>query len=190
MAPTRAAGRSTGRPCRCTTAATSRPPCALFAPVEFGDRVALTDGVDAHLLPAGHILGSSIAVLERRRRTGWRSAATSVAPAIRCCGRPQPPPAVGTLVVESTYGDRRHPAPDPDVLAGAVRRTVARGGTVLVPAFAVDRTELVLLELHRLTDRGTIPRVPVYVDSPMALAALDCLPPCRRGPRRSSRRRR
>ena len=59
------------------------------------------------------------------------------------------------------------------MLAGAVRRTVARGGTVLVPAFAVDRTELVLLELQRLTDLGQIPRVPVYVDSPMALAALD-----------------
>ena len=86
---------------------------------------------------------------------------------------PASPPAVGTLVVESTYGDRRHPVPDPDVLAGAVRRTVARGGTVLVPAFAVDRTELVLLELQRLTDLGQIPRVPVYVDSPMALAALD-----------------
>ena len=59
------------------------------------------------------------------------------------------------------------------MLAGAVRRTLQRGGTVLIPAFAVDRTELVLLELRRLTVEGRIPRVPVYVDSPMALAALD-----------------
>jgi len=144
----------------------------LFEPVEFGDPVVLTGGVEATLLPAGHILGSSIAVLDS---DGHRAAFSGDLgrPGHPLLRPPAPPPAVGTLVVESTYGDRRHPVPDPDVLAGAVRRTVARGGTVLVPAFAVDRTELVLLELQRLTDLGQIPRVPVYVDSPMALAALD-----------------
>jgi metallo-beta-lactamase family protein len=154
----------------------------LFDPVEFGDRVPLTDGVEATLLPAGHILGSSVAVLEC---DGHRVAFSGDLgrPGHPLLRPPATPPAVGTLVVESTYGDRCHPAPDPDVLAGAVRRTVARGGTVLVPAFAVDRTELVLLELERLTDLGQIPRVPVYVDSPMALAALDVY---RRAARRPS----
>ena len=144
----------------------------LFEPVDFEDRVLLTEGVEATLLPAGHILGSSIAVLD----SGAHRVAFSGdlgRPGHPLLRPPAPPPAVGTLVVESTYGDRRHPAPDPQVLAGAVRRTVARGGSLLVPAFAVDRTELVLLELLRLTDLGEIPRVPVYVDSPMALAALD-----------------
>ena len=56
----------------------------------------------------------------------------------------------------------------------SVRRTVERGGSVLIPAFAVDRTELVLLELRRLVEQGEIPDVPIFVDSPMALAALDC----------------
>ena len=155
---------------------------SLFEPVEFGGPVTLTDDVRATLLPAGHILGSSVVVLD----SGEHRVAFSGDlghrghPLLR---PPAPPPAVGTLVVESTYGDRHHPAPDPEVLADAVRRTVARGGTVLVPAFAVDRTELVLLELQRLTDRGQIPRVPVYVDSPMALAALDVY---RRGARHSS----
>jgi metallo-beta-lactamase family protein len=154
----------------------------LFDPAEFGDRVLLSDEMEATLLPAGHILGSSIAVLEC---PGHRVAFSGDLgrPGHPLLRPPAPPPAVGTLVVESTYGDRRHPVPDPDVLAGAVRRTVARGGTVLVPAFAVDRTELVLLELQRLSDLGKIPRVPVYVDSPMALAALDVY---RRAARRPS----
>jgi metallo-beta-lactamase family protein len=144
----------------------------LFEPVEFAERVALTDGVAAILLPAGHILGSSVAVLDA---DGHRTAFSGDLgrPGHPLLLPPAAPPAVGTLVVESTYGDRQHPVPDPDVLAGAVRRTVARGGTVLIPAFAVDRTELVLLELQRLSEHGQIPRVPVYVDSPMALAALD-----------------
>ena len=144
----------------------------LFEPVDFGDRILLTDGMEVTLLPAGHILGSAIAVLDfdSRRLAFSGDLGRPGHPLLR---PPAPPPSVGTLVVESTYGDRRHPVPDPEVLAGAVRRTVARGGTVLVPAFAVDRTELVLLELQRLTELGHIPRVPVYVDSPMALAALD-----------------
>ena len=88
-----------------------------------------------------------------------------------------PPARSDTIVVESTYGDRRHPPPDPQLLADAVRRTVGRGGSVLVPAFAVDRTELVLLELRRLMRAPATSRdVPVYVDSPMALAALRRLP--------------
>ncbi len=154
----------------------------LFEPVEFGDRVSLGDGVAATLLPAGHILGSAVALLE----SGSRRVAFSGdlgRPGHPLLLPPAPPPPVGSLVVESTYGDRTHPVPDPDVLAGAVRRTIARGGTVLVPAFAVDRTELVLLELQRLSDLGQIPRVPVYVDSPMALATLDVY---RRAARRPS----
>lgn len=86
------------------------------------------------------------------------------------------PPAARTVVVESTYGDRQHlrPSGRPHAeLAAAVRRTVERGGSVLVPAFAVDRTELVLAALSDLVRQGEIPAVPVFVDSPMALAALE-----------------
>jgi metallo-beta-lactamase family protein len=86
------------------------------------------------------------------------------------------PPAAATVVMESTYGDRTHPAPEGEphaALADVIRRTVGRGGSVLIPAFAVDRTELVLLVLSDLMRDGRIPEVPVFVDSPMALAALD-----------------
>jgi metallo-beta-lactamase family protein len=143
----------------------------LFAPTPYGERVALAGAATALMLPAGHILGSAIVLLEVE---GHRAVFSGD------LGRPHhpllkarhAPPAADTVVVEATYGDRRHPDPDPDLLADAVRRTVKRGGTVLIPAFAVDRTELVLMELARLTRAGEIPRVPVFVDSPMALAAL------------------
>ena len=92
------------------------------------------------------------------------------------------------MVIESTYGDRTHPAdgvPSHEVLAAAICRAVRREGPVLIPAFAVDPTELVLHALSQLAARGDIPAVPVYVDSPMALEALDVYrsPSVRQDPR-------
>lgn len=130
-------------------------------------------GARVTLTRAGHILGSASALLE----VGDSSILFS-----GDLGRPThpmllpraKPPQARTVVLESTYGDRRHPDPEQEhaKLAAAVRRTVDRGGTVIIPAFAVDRTELVLLELAELAERGEIPDVPVHVDSPMALQAL------------------
>jgi metallo-beta-lactamase family protein len=75
--------------------------------------------------------------------------------------------------MESTYGDRRHDDEGTvERFAEAICRTAARGGMVLIPAFAVDRTEVVLLMLGRLLEQGQIPDLPVFVDSPMALKAL------------------
>lgn len=123
---------------------------------------------------AGHILGSSTVLVS--------SGASSVLFS-GDLGRPQhpiladreAPPAARTVVLESTYGDRTHPPVDPDhtVMADAIRRTIQRGGSVIIPAFAVDRTEIVLLAVAELMERGSIPSVPVWVDSPMALATLD-----------------
>lgn len=143
----------------------------LLTPVPFGDRQVLAGRIGVQLDPAGHILGSATVRVDLAGevvvfsgdlgRTGH--------PLLEA---PAPPAPAGTLVLESTYGDRLHPPPRPEVLAGAIRRTIGRGGTVLIPAFAVDRTELVLLELERLERDGQIPRVPIHVDSPMALEAL------------------
>lgn len=143
----------------------------LLTPLEYGAVADVAPGLRAVLQPAGHILGSASVLVDAGERRALFSGdlGRQRHPLLR---PPAPPPAADAMIVESTYGDRVHPPPDPDVLAGAVRRTVARGGSVLIPAFAVDRTELVLLELHRLLKAGEIPRVPVYVDSPMALAAL------------------
>jgi metallo-beta-lactamase family protein len=144
----------------------------LLAPVDYLERRVLAHGMAVTLRPAGHILGSSTATLEV---DGVRVLFSGD------LGRPHhplllppaDPPDADVIVVESTYGAREHPEPDDDLLADTVRRTAGRGVTVLIPAFAVDRTELVLLELERLRKAGRIPDLPVYVDSPMALAALD-----------------
>jgi metallo-beta-lactamase family protein len=86
---------------------------------------------------------------------------------------PSPVEDVDALVIESTYGNRVHDdASAVDGLAAVVERTARRGGTVVIPAFAVDRTEIVLFHLARLIAAERVPPLPVLVDSPMALASL------------------
>ena len=90
---------------------------------------------------------------------------------------PEPVHDADWLVVESTYGDRLHVEGEgPErALGEVVRRTVGRGGTLVIPSFAVGRAQTVLHLLHRLRERGEIPSVPVYVDSPMAAEAFTVL---------------
>ena len=75
------------------------------------------------------------------------------------------------LITESTYGDREH-VPTSDDFTSVINSTIDRGGSVLIPAFAVDRTEVILVRLRELVESGEIRRVPIYADSPMALKAL------------------
>ncbi len=83
---------------------------------------------------------------------------------------PQEGESADVLVMESTYGNRQHPVSDPrPELARLIRETVARGGSVIVPAFAVERTQKFIFILKALMESGEIPRVPVYCDSPMAI---------------------
>ncbi|HYA45746.1 MAG TPA: MBL fold metallo-hydrolase, partial [Acidimicrobiales bacterium] len=88
---------------------------------------------------------------------------------------PAPPPRANVMLIESTYGDRTHESPQDALsrLADVIARTARRGGMVVIPSFAVDRTEVILLALRRLVRDGRIPSLPVYADSPMALAVLD-----------------
>jgi len=87
---------------------------------------------------------------------------------------PHPLEQADVLVAESTYGDRGHPDEDPEAILGdLIRRVAGRGGVVLIPAFAVGRTETILLHLSRLRDRRQIPDVPVFLNSPMAVAVTD-----------------
>ena len=142
----------------------------LIRIVEFDTPEAVADRILVRLPPAGHILGSTSPVLSVEQVTiafsgdlGRRNH-----PLLKPA---PPPPAASAIVVESTYGDRVHPPHPEDALAQAISRTAERGGSVVIPAFAVDRTELLLLALQDLTRAGRIPRLPIFVDSPMAVAA-------------------
>lgn len=143
----------------------------LFRPVPFGLRVEITPDVQLTLHPAGHILGSATCLVEIDGRRVMFSG--DLGRANHPILVPPPPPfAAEVVVVESTYGDRNHPGDSTERLAQVIRRTEARGGSVLIPAFAVDRTEVLLMALRHLRQEGRIPPMPVYVDSPMALGAL------------------
>ncbi|HEX7537358.1 MAG TPA: MBL fold metallo-hydrolase [Dermatophilaceae bacterium] len=148
---------------------------ASFSPTDYHQDVQLSSGARLSLRRAGHILGSASALVTIDGSTVLFSGDLGRTRHPLLLAR-EDPPAARTVVIESTYGDRAHPAEGSashEVLAQAIRRTVKRGGSVLIPAFAVDRTELVLQALSKLSAAGEIPAVPVFVDSPMALAALD-----------------
>jgi metallo-beta-lactamase family protein len=138
----------------------------IGAPLDLG-------GLTVTLHEAGHLLGSAMVELRERGVSLLFSGDL---------GRPSdpllPPPAriPGTdhLVVESTYGNRTHSPEDPlDELAGLIQRTATRGGSVLIPSFAVGRAQTLLYLLHRLKEAGRIPWLPVYLDSPMASSATE-----------------
>lgn len=144
-------------------------------PVDYHQNCDLSSGARLSLSRAGHILGSASALVTIGAARVLFSGDLGRTRHPLLLPR-EAPPAARTVVVESTYGDRAHPAdqdPAHKILADTIRRTLKRGGSILIPAFAVDRTELVLHALSELTASGDIPEVPVYVDSPMALAALD-----------------
>jgi metallo-beta-lactamase family protein len=121
---------------------------------------------------AGHILGAtSVLVENHRRRVLFSGDVGRAADPIQ--GSPEPlPDDLDVLVLESTYGDRRHEPVDPEEQLGRIiRETVARGGQVLVPTFAVGRVQRLLHHLARLKASERIPDVPVYLNSPLADAA-------------------
>ncbi len=127
-------------------------------------------------VPAGHILGAAIVELEVRDRGTDRRVVFSGdlgVPGARLLGEPQRVDCPHALVIESTYGDRaRGESRDrTEALLDVVSRTADRGGRVLVPAFAVGRTQEILARLNDLVEAGRLRGVPVYVDSPMAIEA-------------------
>lgn len=151
--------------------------CGLFTVVGHGEAVAITDDVTLTFGRAGHILGSSWAELRVDAADRARGVVVSGdlgRPDHPLLKAPQTRPNSDVLLLESTYGDRRRPDVDHlAALAECISRTAARGGSVLVPAFAVDRTEVLLFALGMLREAGRIPDLPVVVDSPMALACLE-----------------
>ncbi|MBX3173519.1 MAG: MBL fold metallo-hydrolase [Gemmatimonadaceae bacterium] len=139
--------------------------------VAFGRQIDLGDGIRATFIPAGHLLGAAQIRLEIGGRVVHFSGdlGHDPDPLMRA---PVPFAEADVLVCESTYGNRRHADVDPESeLAPMLRRVLGRGGTVLVPAFAVGRAQGLMYHIARLMTRGELPRVPVFLNSPMAVDA-------------------
>lgn len=145
----------------------------LFRPLERDKKIKL-DGISATLFNAGHVMGSAMVFLEFQSGGETRNICFS-----GDIGRPErllqdAPDALTKLdylVMESTYGDREHPATE-DVkarFAAIINETARRGGNVIIPAFALERTQELLYFLKTLFKEGSIPQLPVFVDSPMAI---------------------
>lgn len=144
-----------------------------FHPLPFHTSRTIADDVELELVPAGHILGAAGVRLRVAGRM-IRFTGDLGRPDDPLMQPPAPLDATDVLVTESTYGDRRHDPENPERLLGDVIRRVGRhGGVVLIPAFAVGRTETILLHLSRLLDRGEIPDIPIFVNSPMAVSVVD-----------------
>lgn len=154
-----------------------------FVPVEFHVETRLSACCSFQFSRAAHILGSGMAQLSLQingtpRRllfTGdiGRMRDSKVAPGKVLRTGPEGGARTDVLVMESTYGNREHPKTDPrPEVAKIIRETVNRGGTVVVPAFAVERTQKFLFMLKAMMEAGDIPRVPIHVDSPMAIKAV------------------
>ncbi len=154
------------------------PTLEQLEPHAYHEPWALAEGVEVTYWDAGHILGSALTTFEfsdngRRLRLGMTGD----------LGRPRRPilrdpeifPGVDALVLESTYGDRRHPPEPESVLAlkSVILRTLGREGRVIVPSFAVERTQELVATLHGLFERGELPETPIFVDSPLARVATD-----------------
>jgi metallo-beta-lactamase family protein len=139
-------------------------------PVPVGRPADLVPGISVTLRRAGHILGAASVELRVADTTVLFSGDIGRADDPLMCA-PEPARPADVVVVESTYGNRTHEswAAATEALRDAIARTAARGGIVLVPAFAVGRTQLLLLLMHRLKAQGALVDLPVFVDSPMAV---------------------
>ena len=140
-----------------------------FKPLVFEHQLALSSGFSVKLRPAGHILGAASAEITAGGKTVLFSGDLG-----RSDDKIMLAPAgidhADCIVVESTYGDRLHEKASPEIkFAEIINRTVARGGIVVIPAFAVGRAQELLLAIYKMKQNGQIPDLPVFLNSPMAI---------------------
>ena len=146
----------------------------LIRGINYGEKINLGKGISCRFRDAGHILGSAIIEV-------WAEGKKIVFSGD--LGNPPVPllkpiefiDEADYVVVESTYGDRIHEAVGQrrDLLENVIEDTIAKGGTLMIPAFALERTQELLYELNELVENHRIPKVPVFIDSPMAIEALE-----------------
>ncbi len=157
------------------TAADALASLDRLVPQPYGRDFTVADGITAQLRRAGHILGSASVDLgldggRDTRLVFSGDLGRSHQPILR---GPEPVPAADVLLLESTYGNRQHQGDPPADLARVVNETAHRGGVLLIPAFAVGRTQHIVWLLRQLEQEGRIPVLPTYVDSPLAMDATE-----------------
>ncbi len=151
-----------------------------FVTLGYDRPMQIADGVSLRFVDAGHILGSAQVLLEIQDQADGKKKRFLFSGDVGRGGNEvlRDPVAVGDidfLLMESTYGGREHEAPPGvgDHFGEIIRRAVKRGGKILIPSFAVERTQQLLYVLHDLFERGEIPEIPVFVDSPLAVSATE-----------------
>jgi metallo-beta-lactamase family protein len=146
--------------------------------IDYHEKFALAHGVDVILRDAGHILGSAMIefTVNHEGRTQkilfTGDLGNSPSPLLRDTEEPGLP---DYMVIESVYGDRNHESKEArtEQFKKIIEDSIKRGGTLVIPAFSIDRTQIILYELNNMVENGLIPSVPVFVDSPMAIRATD-----------------
>ena len=151
-----------------------------FVNVGYDRPIPIGDGVQVTFVDAGHILGSAQVVLDIEDREAKRDYRLLFSGDV---GRgdntllrdPEPVKNVDYLIMESTYGGREHelPAQSNDLIGKVLREALEKKGKIIIPAFAVERTQQLLFVLHTLLESGEIPDVPIFVDSPLAVGATE-----------------
>jgi metallo-beta-lactamase family protein len=149
-----------------------------FEGINYDEAFEPIPGVSASFVDAGHILGSAAVVLdieENGRKTRLWFSGDIGRRGLPLLRDPTLPYDADYLIMESTYGDKQHDDPQEafDELQEVTARTLRRGGKVIIPAFAVGRTQELVYFLHQMIDRGSIPSVPIIVDSPLAINASE-----------------
>ncbi len=144
----------------------------------YHQQLVIAKGVRLSFLDAGHVLGSAICVLDiddagvEKRLCFTGDLGRKNMPILR---DPEIPTGVHALITESTYGDRNHaPIQEMDeALATVIERTFKRGGKVVIPSFALERAQEIVFALKKMSQRGRLPKVPIYVDSPLTVKITD-----------------
>ncbi|MCK5794240.1 MAG: MBL fold metallo-hydrolase [Anaerolineales bacterium] len=148
----------------------------LFHCLDYEEIFEPVPGIKAHLVDAGHILGSASVVIDledgKSSKRLWFSGDIG-RPGLQLIQDPVLPRKANYLIMESTYGDTKKRDPDAAFveLKEVVQRTIHRKGRVIIPAFAVGRTQELVFGLHKMMENGDIPEIPVFVDSPLAIRA-------------------
>jgi metallo-beta-lactamase family protein len=148
----------------------------MFESVPYHVEFEPVPGVKAYLADAGHILGSAAVVLDiqdgKKKNRLWFSGDIG-RPGLQLIRDPELPEKADILIMESTYGDekKRDPESAYQELLSVVQETIQRKGRIIIPAFAVGRTQELVFSLHQMIEDGDIPEIPVFVDSPLAIRA-------------------